>query len=229
MRCSVPALSTSLNTCCKPRAAIIVSGYSTSSLKSYDTSPQLSIPSVQPLTLHIFIFLLLFFSLDLCAHFSQNTSSSSGAATFSWWPSGLSSLLLHSRLEPKINSISNAVISLMKSQCLSLIGELPRGQSEGWVYQRAGDSALGGRRPLMIKQDAVECVQPATHYYPACALNVSRRRRDDSIDLMKVLFIFSQILSPVITEALQHCHQPVPQFLKCTGSQVFFLFFLLPL
>lgn len=33
-------------------------------------------------------------------------------------------------LKPKINSISNAVISLMKSQCPSLIGKLPRGQSE---------------------------------------------------------------------------------------------------
>lgn len=151
-----------------------------------------------------------------------------GPQHFLGGPSGLSSLLLHSRLEPKINSISNAVISLMKSQCLSLIGELPRGQSEGWVYQRAGDSALGGRRPLMIKQDAVECVQPASHYYPACALNVSRRRRDDSIDLMKVLFIFSQILSPVITEALQHCHQPVPQFLKCYRVAGFLLFFSSP-
>lgn len=81
----------------------------------------------------------------------------------------------------------------------------------------------GGRRPLMIKQDAVECVQPVAHYYPACVLNVSRRRRDDSIDLMKVLFIFSQILSPVITEALQHCWQPAPQFVKCPGPQ--FVFF----
>lgn len=71
----------------------------------------------------------------------------------------------------------------------------------------------------MIKQNATECVQPVLHYYPACALNVSRRRRDDSIDLMKVLFIFSQILSPVITKALHHCGQPVPQFVKCGGWQ----------
>lgn len=40
-----------------------------------------------------------------------------------------------------------------------------------------------GTPPLVIKQNATECVQPVHHYYRACALNVSRRRRDDSIDL----------------------------------------------
>lgn len=62
------------------------------------------------------------------------------------------------------------------------------------------ETALGHTTPYMIKQNATECIQPVLHYYPACAPNVSRRRRVDSIDLMKVLFIFSQILSPVITK-----------------------------
>lgn len=93
----------------------------------------------------------------------------------------------------------------------------PKGTVKGMSLSAGWRQCPGGRRPLMIKQDAVECVQPAAHYYPACALNVSRRRKDDSIDLMKVLFIFSQILSPVITEALQHCHQPVPH---STGGQI---------
>lgn len=63
---------------------------------------------------------------------------------------------------------------------------------------------------LLWSNRMLECVQPVLHYYPACALNVSWRRRDDSIDLMKVLFIFLQILSPVITQPLQYCSQRVP-------------------
>lgn len=78
-----------------------------------------------------------------------------------------------------------------------------------------------GTPPLMIKQNATECVQPVLHYYPACALNVSRRRRDDSIDLMKVLFIFSQILSPVITKALHYCGQLVLNLLSVEGDSLF--------
>lgn len=66
----------------------------------------------------------------------------------------------------------------------------------------------------MIKQNVTECVQPVLHYYPACALNASRRRRDDSIDLMKVLFIFSQILSPVITKALRYYGQHILNLLS---------------
>lgn len=56
-------------------------------------------------------------------------------------------------LKTKINSISNAVISLMKSQCPSLIGKLPREQSERWIYQRARDCALGDTTPY----DQTEC------------------------------------------------------------------------
>lgn len=73
----------------------------------------------------------------------------------------------------------------------------------------------------MIKQNAPECVQPVVHYYPACTLNVSRQGRDDSIDLMKVLFIFSQILSPVITKALHYSGQPAPHWLSVRGDSLF--------
>lgn len=72
MQRSVPALSTSLNTCCKPRATIIISDYRTNNLKSSHTIPQLSIPSLQPLTLNIsfsFFLLFLLFFPDPCATF----------------------------------------------------------------------------------------------------------------------------------------------------------------
>lgn len=74
-----------------------------------------------------------------------------------------------------------------------------------------------GTPPCMIKQHAPECIQALLHYYPACAPNASWRRRDDSIDRMKVRFIFPQILSPAITKALHYCGLVCSQFVKCAG------------
>lgn len=64
----------------------------------------------------------------------------------------------------------------------------------------------------------LQSVSTGLRYYPAPALNVDRRRRDDSIDLMKVLFIFSQILSPVITKALHYGGKPVLNLLSEQGD-----------
>lgn len=70
----------------------------------------------------------------------------------------------------------------------------------------------------MIKQNSTVCVQLVLRYYPACALNASRRRRDDSIDLMKAPFIFPQILSPVITKALHYGGQHILNLLSVEGE-----------